>query len=152
TSAGELSFYTLHLKSRIARTAADPQSAQQRLAEATAIHTIIRDTADATPDALVLVGGDFNDSPTSTTLRRFTSGKPVPSLAMLPARDSHGETWTYRNVRDDYYSRSDYFLHSPALARHICGAAHIADLPAADTASDHRLVFVDLDFGNAPKE
>lgn len=147
TAAGEFTFYTLHLKSRLTHDTADPQSAAQRLAEATALRDRIRAAHAGGPGALVLVGGDFNDTTTSAPLRRFTTAGKGPFLTLLPARDSRGETWTYRNKRDDYYSRSDYFLHSPALAPHVRGPARIADLPAADTASDHRLVCIDLDFG-----
>ncbi|MDR2863368.1 MAG: endonuclease/exonuclease/phosphatase family protein [Puniceicoccales bacterium] len=146
TAAGEFTFYTLHLRSRLTRDSSDPRADAQRLAEATAICDILRDAHGGAPGSLVLAGGDFNDAPTSTPLRRFAAARQKIPLSPVPASDSRGETWTYRNLRDDYYSRSDYFLCSPALAAHTSGRARIADLPAGDRASDHRLLFLDLEF------
>jgi endonuclease/exonuclease/phosphatase family metal-dependent hydrolase len=144
TPGGDFTFYTLHLKSRLTRDSADPLAGLQRLAEATAICSILRETHGSTPNAWILIGGDFNDDPTSSPVRRFFSVRQTPPFTPIPARDSRGETWTYRNIRADFYSRSDYFMISPLLSKQVCGPASIADLPAGDFASDHRLLFVDL--------
>ncbi|MDR3227863.1 MAG: endonuclease/exonuclease/phosphatase family protein [Puniceicoccales bacterium] len=146
TPAGELFFYTVHLKSRL-DSKGDPLSANRRLAEADAICRIL--STNHPPrnlPARVLVAGDFNDDPHAAPLRRFTYAKRPPALFMLPARDSRNETWTYRNFRNDYYSRSDYFLYSAALEPHLRKPAKIADLPASEHASDHRLLIAELNF------
>jgi endonuclease/exonuclease/phosphatase family metal-dependent hydrolase len=149
TAAGDFTFYTLHLKSRLTRDSADPLAATQRLAEATAICSILRDTHGATPDALLLVGGDFNDDPTNAPVRRFSSARQTPTLTPIPARDSRGETWTYRNIRSDFYSRSDYFMCSPMLAKRVDGDAHIVDFPDGSNASDHRLLWVNIEISSS---
>ena len=151
TSAGELTLYTLHLKSRITVDSADPGATARRLAEAEAIRAILHAAhAREAATALVILMGDFNDGPQSATLRQFTHARRQPAFQILPARDSRGETWTYRNLRHEYYTRSDYILHSPALAPYLRPPARIADIPDAHTASDHRLVCADMDFGARP--
>jgi len=158
TGAGDVEIATLHLKSRLSSDPADPQSATRRLAEADAVCRALANastTGGATSDAsasggLLLLCGDFNDGPASKTLRRFTDGRRAPALRLLTATDGRGETWTYRNRAEDYYSRSDYFLHSPAMGKFLRGNAKIADLPAADAASDHRLIFADFYLPDAP--
>ncbi|MDR1497188.1 MAG: endonuclease/exonuclease/phosphatase family protein [Puniceicoccales bacterium] len=145
TPSGIIHIYTLHLKSRYSRDKEDPNSNKRRLAEANAISNLIRDSHAADPNALVILCGDFNDLPNSTPLRRFSEWKRSPPLAPLPAADSRGETWTYRNKRNDYYSRSDYFFLSPPLKKHLRAPARIADIPATFFASDHRPLWVDLD-------
>jgi endonuclease/exonuclease/phosphatase family metal-dependent hydrolase len=155
TEAGELTLYTLHLKSRLTVDKSDPEAVTQRNAEATAIRNLVRARHAADPQALFLICGDFNDQTTSGTLRRFTNIGQASFLTMLPVRDSRGETWTYRNRRDDYYSRSDYILCSPALIKTLDSAKNatvanhhpsgrIVDIPGTDIASDHRMVYVDI--------
>ncbi|MDR1816673.1 MAG: endonuclease/exonuclease/phosphatase family protein [Puniceicoccales bacterium] len=150
TGAGDVAVYTLHLKSRLTTDQGDPQAAGQRLAEAEAVRALLASGHAGDAAARVLVCGDFNDAPTSKTLRVFTDGRRFPKLRLLPAADSRGETWTYRNERDDYYARSDYFLLSPALEPFARTPARIADIAAAGAASDHRLVFADFNFPDAP--
>jgi len=65
---------------------------------------------------------------------------------MIPVADSRGEAWTHRYAREDLYSRSDYFLCSPALLPRVSeGRGTIADAPEWMEASDHRLLWLDLD-------
>ncbi|MDR2430083.1 MAG: endonuclease/exonuclease/phosphatase family protein [Puniceicoccales bacterium] len=149
TSAGKLTLYTLHLKSRITVESSDPGAAARRLAEADTIRALLHAAhAPEAATALVILMGDFNDGPQSATLRQFTNARRQPVFHVLPARDSRGETWTYRNLRHEYYSRSDYILHTPALGAYLRPPARIADIPDAHTASDHRLVCADMDFGD----
>ncbi len=138
--------YVVHLKSRLTETADDPQSALEREAEARVVRDLVRKEQLLAEGALVAVLGDFNDSRDSAPLRRFTELNNQPLLKIAPTADSRGETWTSTFGRADEYDRSDYILFSPALAALQKGRGHIADLPASLAASDHRLVWVDLQF------
>ncbi len=141
-SGETFTLYVIHLKSRLASDKSDPRAAAQRLAEAGAIRELIAGAGETH----VLIAGDFNDAPHSPPLRRFSGTAKNPFFVMLPACDSRGETWTYRNDRDGYYDRSDFIFASPALAKKIPAPACIVDLPATQNASDHRPVVVDLTF------
>jgi endonuclease/exonuclease/phosphatase family metal-dependent hydrolase len=178
TPSGPLACYAVHLKSRLTRTAADPQSANQRLAEARAIHEKIsgleklppppakprrggtagggRGVSGAAPERpgtppppLVLILGDFNDDPDSPPLLEFTGDarKGFRHFQAIPAADSRSETWTSNYARKDTYSRSDYILATRSALSHVHdGRGAIADTATALTASDHRLVWIDLQF------
>jgi endonuclease/exonuclease/phosphatase family metal-dependent hydrolase len=64
---------------------------------------------------------------------------------ILPATDSHGETWTHFYRREDTYSRIDYVLASPALLPLVNRSrATVWDGPGVGDASDHRPVFLQL--------
>ncbi|MDR2512395.1 MAG: endonuclease/exonuclease/phosphatase family protein [Puniceicoccales bacterium] len=148
TTEGDFTFYTVHLKSRLSKAkSGDQQSAAQRLAEAVAICSILNKAHASNPSkTLALIGGDFNDSSRSKTVLRFSDEHQLPPFSPLYAGDSRNETWTYRNLRDDFYDRSDYFLATPSLAQRARERARIVDLPASVNASDHRMVYVDLEF------
>lgn len=140
--------YNLHLRSRLTENEADPNNARLRAAEATAIRNLIlkQHAEEAVPR--YLIAGDFNDTPDSAALRRFLrKGDQTPAL-LLPTADDRGHTWTYHHKRAESYSRIDYQLPSPALLPFIkCGRAFIPHLPTTVEASDHRLVYVDLEVG-----
>jgi endonuclease/exonuclease/phosphatase family metal-dependent hydrolase len=146
TNGRPWALYAVHLKSRLTQSTDDPQSAAQREAEARAVRDIVRQEQPLAQGALVAVVGDFNDARDSTPLKRFLDldGKPLFSIA--PSADSHGETWTSSYGRADEYDRSDYILLSPALFPLQKGQGGIADIPASLIGSDHRLVWVDLEF------
>jgi len=141
--------YAVHLKSRLTETADDPQSAAEREAEAKAVRDVIRKEQDLAKGTLVAVVGDFNDARDSAPLKRFLDLDGKPLFAIAPTADSHGETWTSSYGRADEYDRSDYILLSPTLLPLQKKPGGIADLPASLIASDHRLVWVDLQFPGA---
>jgi endonuclease/exonuclease/phosphatase family metal-dependent hydrolase len=138
--------YVVHLKSRLTDTADDPQSAAEREAEARTVRDIIRKEQPLANGALVAVVGDFNDARNSPPMLRFTELNSQPLFKIAPTADSRGETWTSSYGRADEYDRSDYILFSPALAAWQKARGGIADLPQSLIASDHRLVWVDLQF------
>jgi endonuclease/exonuclease/phosphatase family metal-dependent hydrolase len=89
--------------------------------------------------------GDWNDTRTSKTVVTLTKGGSTPLGVVLPAADSHGETWTHFFRRDDSYSRIDYLLVSAALAPFVAGnQATVYDRAGVREASDHRPVVVRL--------
>lgn len=137
--------FNLHLKSRYMNRADDPRSEQRRVGEARAVRDLVRERLAAEPGALVLLAGDFNDSPASRALERFLEIDDEPFLAAVPAADSRGETWTYFYQRHDVYSRVDYFLASPTMMNAIRSRrAWIVDVPEFAAASDHRLLWLEL--------
>jgi len=144
-AGGVWSFYVVHLKSRYTEREDDPEARVRREREARAIRDHIRRTEDLAGGALVLVAGDFNDHSRSDALERFTEVNSRPLLTMLDARDSRGELWTYFYDKQDRYERIDYLLASPALSGRVT-RARIHDGPNSLRASDHRLVWADLEF------
>ncbi len=146
TNGQPWALYVVHLKSRLTETAADPQSAAEREGEARAVREVVRKEQPLEGNALVAVVGDFNDSRDAPALKRFTELNGQPLLKIAPAADSRGETWTASFGQADQYDRSDYILFSPALALFQKNRGGIADLPASLKASDHRLIWVDLQF------
>lgn len=141
--------YNLHLKSRWTTREDDPQSLTRRTSEAQAIRDLIRERhPPGEPDTRYLIVGDFNDHIDSAPLRRFLRVGQTPLTEIIPTTDSRGETWTFHFRRRDLYERVDFLLASPALAPSVVpGSGTIVDtLPQSTTASDHRMIYVDLDF------
>lgn len=146
TNEGPLSIYTLHLKSRLTDNKNDPAATAQRLAEAKAIQQTIAHRQNVAKEKHFLLLGDCNDSPTSLPLRHLAQAqRKSPFLLLLEPTDSRSEVWTYHNARDGFYSRSDYLLVSPALQPFLRQNA-ILDTPETRPASDHRPVYLELQF------
>ncbi len=141
--------YVVHLKSRLTESQDDPQSAAQREGEARVLRDIVRQEQPLAQGALVAVAGDFNDARDSTPLKRFLDLDGKPLFRIAPSADSRGETWTSSYGREDEYDRSDYILLSASLTPLQKGPGGIADIPASLEGSDHRLVWVDLEFSAA---
>jgi len=153
TSHGPLTLWAVHLKSRYTNTKADPESAIRRAAEAMRIREFILQRIADTQADLYLILGDFNDTKTSPPLRYLMQRGELRFSHLLPISDSRGEHWTYHNARDDSYSRVDHILASfAALSLVRNGSAEIADGPQVRAASDHRPIFVTLDFSALPTE
>ncbi|MFA5262799.1 MAG: endonuclease/exonuclease/phosphatase family protein [Opitutaceae bacterium] len=149
TPSGEFTLWVLHLKSRITERSDDPSSALKRAAEAVAIRDMILRRHPDPAKALYLVAGDFNDAKGNRPVRALLGRGNTAISLLLPASDSRSERWTHHNMKDDSYERVDHILASPALIRHIAsptGEAKIADTPETLIASDHRPVWVTLDF------
>ena len=119
---------TTHLKSR--RPVPEADEAELRLEEAKILREIIDARLAANPYAKLVVLGDFNDTKDSPSMKAVIGrGKfklvdsrpaerngdtaPNPNPAFEPRR----VTWTYYYGKDDTYSRIDYILLSPGLAR-----------------------------------
>lgn len=139
---------TVHLKSRHTIDDKDPGSKKQRIAEAVSLKKWLKSTFNM-EEELLLLGGDFNDRAKSKTLKLMTKQE---FLHRLPSKDSRDECWTFRNDREGFYDQVDFILVTPKFLDHIPfetslpKKAKIADLPASNLASDHRMVYVDVEF------
>ena len=137
--------FVVHLKSRWTNVKADPESQQRRSREAEACRNrIIERSYDLGVTDFMIVG-DFNDHPTSATLRRFYRKGDFDIGALVPASDSRGEQWTYFYHKQVVYSLVDGFVVSRSLAQQVvAGDGHIVDIPGVLLGSDHRMVYLDL--------
>ncbi len=149
TVVGDLALFIVHLKSRLTERKDDPDSAQRRASEALAIRDrVLRlHPKPAADDARFMILGDFNDVRVSRTLQTLVKRGRTKIAEILPATDSHGEVWTHFYEKRDTYSRVDHILVSSALKQFVQnGIAHIHDGPGVRDASDHRPLFVRLNF------
>ncbi|ADE54463.1 endonuclease/exonuclease/phosphatase family protein [Coraliomargarita akajimensis] len=141
--------FAVHLKSRRTTEKADPQSVLWRTREAEACRNRIIERHDGDGNLPYLVVGDFNDHPRSSTLRRFYQRGERELGHWVPAADSRGQVWTHFYAREYSYSTVDGFVASPELLPSIKnGRATIVDDPRTLSASDHRMVYLDLDFNH----
>ncbi|HEY5234085.1 MAG TPA: endonuclease/exonuclease/phosphatase family protein [Verrucomicrobiae bacterium] len=139
-----------HLKSRLSVPNAD--EAEERLGEARVLRGIIAEHFKAGPDAKLIVLGDFNDTKDSDSTKeiigrgkfKLTDARPAERNGDdAPARPPYFEprnvAWTYFYGADDTYSRIDYILLSPAMARGwLKAGAYIPAIPNWGVGSDHR--------------
>jgi exonuclease III len=66
---------------------------------------------------------------------------------MIPCFDSQGHLWTHYFKKQDSYSRIDYILANPTLAkRFMPKSGWIIDSEESKFASDHRLIYADFSF------
>jgi len=139
-----------HLKSR--RPVPEADQAEERFQEAKILRGIIDHRFAREPDALLVVLGDFNDVKDSDAIKeiigrgrlRLTDTRPAERNGdQAPAanafHDPRAVTWTEYYGKEDVYTRMDYILLSPALARAWDrNGTYILTLPDWGVASDHR--------------
>ena len=139
-----------HLKSR--RPVPEADEAEQRLEEAKILRGVIDARLTNDPDAKVVVLGDFNDVKDSDAVKavigrgrlKLTDTRPAEHNGDNPAsEDSRFEprkvTWTEYYGKEDTYSRVDYILLSPAMARYwLTNETYVLALPNWGIGSDHR--------------
>ena len=147
TEGGECTVFVVHLKSRFTDRPDDPMSAVRRAAEATAVRDRVLKRFPNPAAAQFIVLGDCNDGRTSRALGFLQKRGKTEIATLLPAADSRGETWTHLYRKEDTYSRVDQILVSPGLIRAVKDrCARILDGDPVRDASDHRPVFVVLEF------
>lgn len=142
-----------HLKSRRPIPAAD--QAEMRLEEA----RLLREKVDAVlarnPNANLIVAGDLNDTYDQPPIRVLV-GRGRNVLTDLRPAERNGDDqpnpanprWSPRNIvwthyfgREDSYSRIDYLLVSPGMAREVVAdGAYIPTVANWGLASDHRAI------------
>jgi endonuclease/exonuclease/phosphatase family metal-dependent hydrolase len=149
-----------HLKSR--RPSPDADEAELRLQEATILRNIVNQHFQADPNARLVVLGDFNDVKNSDSTRAIIGRGKFKLTDTRPA-ERNGDTepnpnphyeprnvnWTHYYGLEDSYSRIDYILLSPALARGwVESETYIPVIPDWGTGSDHRPIVATFSTGN----
>lgn len=139
-----------HLKSK--RPVPEADQADLRLEEARLLREHIDAILKTNPNANLVVLGDFNDTKDSASTKavlgtgklRLVDTRPaerngdnVPSSN--PRYSPMNVTWTYYYAVEDTYSRIDYILLSPAMAREwLKGETYVLAQPNWGVGSDHR--------------
>jgi endonuclease/exonuclease/phosphatase family metal-dependent hydrolase len=139
-----------HLKSR--RAVAQGDEAELRLEEAKLLREWIEARFAANPSVNLVVVGDFNDTKDSASTKAVIgrgkhklidtrpaerNGDDAPGSKLATAR--RNVTWTHYYGKEDTYSRIDYILLSPGLAREwVANDTYVLTLPNWGIASDHR--------------
>lgn len=139
-----------HLKSK--RPVPEADQADLRLEEARLLREHIDAILKTNPNANLVVLGDFNDTKDSASTKavlgtgklRLVDTRPaerngdnVPSSN--PRYSPMNVTWTYYYAVEDTYSRIDYILLSPAMAREwLKGETYVLTQPNWGVGSDHR--------------
>jgi endonuclease/exonuclease/phosphatase family metal-dependent hydrolase len=149
-----------HLKSQLQIPNAD--EAEERLGEANVLRKIIDDRFKENLDAKLIVLGDFNDSKNSDPIKKIIGRGKFKLTDTRPAErngdnasieniyhEPRNVTWTYFYGADDTYSRIDYILLSPAMARNWVKAdTCIPKIPNWGVGSDHRPIVATFGTGN----
>jgi endonuclease/exonuclease/phosphatase family metal-dependent hydrolase len=141
---------SVHLKSRRETGSAPQQEIREQ--EAQVLRRLIDARLRGNPDANLVVLGDFNDTKDSLTVRTIRgrgrtalidtrpaerNGDTLP--AARPAQSPRNVAWTHFFEREDLYSRVDYILVSPGMAREWDPQdTYVLAFPNWGEASDHR--------------
>ncbi len=142
--------FSAHLKSR--REVPEADEMEWREQEAIILRRIINARLQADPRANVVVLGDFNDTKNSRTIRsligrgrtKLVDTRPAErngdhGYADNPRWDPRNVTWTHYFGTEDTYSRIDYILLSPGMAKEwIPDQTYVLTVPDWGMASDHR--------------
>ena len=126
--------------------------AEIRLEEAKLLREKIDADLTANPNANLIVLGDFNDNKDSKSTKavigrgkhKLVDTRPAEDNGdNLPNRNPHYPppkiTWTYYYGVEDTYSRIDYILLSPGMAREwVSNETYVLTIPNWGVGSDHR--------------
>lgn len=139
-----------HLKSR--RLVPQADEAELRLEEAKILREKIDARLTADPEANLIVLGDFNDTKESASTKAILGRGKTKLVDTRPAehngdadlpsdavRESRKVTWTHYYGKDDVYSRIDFILISPGMAKEwVKEQTYALTLPNWGIGSDHR--------------
>ena len=139
-----------HLKSR--RPVPEADEAALRLEEAKLLRRIVDARLTADPNAKIIVTGDFNDVKSSASTKeiigrgkfKLTDTRPAERNGdnlpnPVPRFEPRNVTWTHYYGVEDSYSRIDYILLSPAMARDwVTNETYVLTIPNWGIGSDHR--------------
>jgi endonuclease/exonuclease/phosphatase family metal-dependent hydrolase len=135
-------FLGAHLKSKLESDQAD--QAEMRVHEARLLRRHVDQVLESNPHAKLVVYGDFNDTRSTTTVRTITGNyQSAGYLTLVPAKDTRGESWTYRWALHDLYSRIDFIAVSASMRPEVdVQQSRVIDDPDWQDASDHRPILV----------
>jgi endonuclease/exonuclease/phosphatase family metal-dependent hydrolase len=139
-----------HLKSR--RPVPQADEAEERLGEAKVLRGSVDEHFTDNPNIRLIVLGDFNDAKDSDAVKeiigrgrfKLTDTRPAERNGdNAPAENSNFDprnvSWTEYYGKEDVYSRMDYILLSPALARDwVKNESYVLTMPNWGVGSDHR--------------
>lgn len=147
-----------HLKSR--RTIADADEAELRLEEAKLLRAAVDKHLAEKPDANLVVLGDFNDTYNTKAIKEVVGTGKTKLVDTRPAEKNgdnlpnpsnpryspRNEAWTHYYGVEDSYSRIDYIMLSPGMAKEwVKDQSFIPVVANWGQASDHRPVLVTLE-------
>jgi endonuclease/exonuclease/phosphatase family metal-dependent hydrolase len=139
-----------HLKSK--RPVPEADEAELRLEEAKLLREKVDAILKANPNANLVVLGDFNNTKDSDSTKAVIGTGRFKLIDTRPAErngddapnpnrrnSSMNVTWTYYYGVDDTYSRIDYILLSPGMAREwVKSETYVLAMPNWGVGSDHR--------------
>ena len=147
-----LTVLAAHLKSK--RAVAEADEKELRFEEAKLLREKIDARLAADPNANLVVLGDFNDGKDTASTKVIIgrgkqklvdtrpaerNGDNVPNPN--PAYEPRNVTWTHFYGKEDLYSRIDFILLSPGLAREwVTNETYVLAIPNWGVGSDHRPV------------
>ena len=148
-----------HLKSR--RPVPEADEAEMRRQEANILRSIVDDHLRSDPGARIVVLGDFNDVKSSDSTKAIIGRGKFRLIDTRPAErngdnatnpvsrfEPRNVNWTHYYGVEDSYSRVDYILLSPAMARDwVKNESYIATIPNWGIGSDHRPLVAGFETG-----
>jgi len=139
---------TAHLKSK--RPVPQADESELRLEEARLLREEIDARFEANPNVNLVVLGDFNDTKDSASTkmvigrgrRKLVDTRPAEregDNAADASPEARKITWTHYFNKEDTYSRIDYILLSPGMAREwVANGSYVLKIADWGVASDHR--------------
>jgi len=150
--------FTAHLKSK--RTIGAADEGEMREQEARALRRLVEARLAVDPKANVLVCGDFNDTKDSPALKALLGRSTQRPLVDTRPVERNGDqaapensrwdprhvSWTHFYGKEDTYSRIDYVLLSPGMAREWRPqGSYLPTFADWGVASDHRPVLCEFE-------
>lgn len=146
-----------HLKSKLPSPLAD--EVELRSEEANILREKVDAAFAANPNVNLVVLGDLNDYKNSKAIRTILGRGKRGLLDTRPAErnvenlknpfqipDGPAVTWTHYYSVEDLYSRLDYILLSPGMAREwVANESYVLAMPDWGKGSDHRPVVVTIE-------
>lgn len=130
----------VHLKSRYTIDETDPQALEMRKSEIGALLALAQQSAQANPDDLILLAGDFN-TPFEDAVMASLLSRWVPVNAL----DELGQSWTYTYKKEGTRDRIDGFLAEANSARlSWIKGGWLYPTKEISRGSDHRLVVIEV--------
>lgn len=147
----EFTLLSAHLKSK--RPIPDADEEEMRFEEAKILREKVDARLAANPNANLIVLGDLNDTYNAKSVRAILGRGRTALIDTRPAERNGDDqphphnpryhprnvAWTHHYGVEDTYSRIDYILVSPGMAREwVTNETYVLNLPNWGIASDHR--------------